>query len=106
MITPLLGTSFVGFSRSAATGNSSHAVQPGSGTELEPAYRSASAEEVELALTLAAKAFPVYSNLSGKIRAGFLRAIAEEIETVVEDIVERGKLETALAEPRLRGETA
>lgn len=106
MTTPLLGTSFIGYSRSNGTEPCGSAVQPGTGIKLEPRYLTATPEEVEQAMALAATAFPRYSNLSGKIRAGFLRAIASEIETVVDDIVERGQLETALPEPRLRGETA
>ena len=106
MITPLLGSSFIGFSRSTGTEPCGNAVQPGTGTKLEPAYLTATPEEVDHAMSLAAAAFPVYSNLSGKTRAGFLRTIALEIESVVDDIVERGILETALPEPRLRGETA
>ena len=105
MTTPLLGTSFIGYSRSTGTEPCGTAVQPGTGTTLEPAYMTATPSEVEHAMALAAAAFPVYSTLSGKTRAAFLRAIAEEIESVVGDIVERGMLETALPEPRLRGET-
>lgn len=105
MITPLHGTSFIGFSRSSSTESCGHSLQPGSGTPLEPAYMSATPDEVERAMQLAAAAFPVYSNLTGKQRAAFLRAIAQEIEDVVEDLVERGQLETALPEARLRGET-
>ena len=105
MITPLLGTSFIGFSRSTGTESCGTAVQPGTGTALEPAYMTATPSEVDHAMALAAAAFPVYSTLSGKTRAAFLRAIAVEIEAVVGDIVERGMLETALPEPRLRGET-
>ncbi len=105
MITPLLGTSFIGYSRSNGHESCGNGVEPGTGSLLDPVYQSATPEEVEITMALAASAFPVYSNLSGKVRAGFLRAIASEIEGVVEDIVERGQLETALPEPRLRGET-
>ncbi len=105
MTTPLLGTSFIGHSRSTGTESCGNAVQPGTGTLLEPIYRSATPEEVDHAMALAAAAFPAYSTLSGKTRAGFLRSIATEIETAVDDIVARGILETALPEPRLRGET-
>jgi len=105
MITQLLGTSLIGHTRSTGTEPCGRAVQPGTGALLEPVYQSATPAEVEKTMALAAAAFPVYSNLSGKIRAGFLRTIAEEIESVVEDIVERGQLETALPAPRLRGET-
>ena len=106
MITPLLGTSFIGHSRSTGTEPCGNGIQPGTGSKLEPAYLTATPAEVDHAMALAAAAFPGYSNLSGKSRAGFLRAIATEIEGVVDDIVERGQLETALPEPRLRGETA
>jgi 2,5-dioxopentanoate dehydrogenase len=106
MINPLLGTSFIGFSRSISTEPSGNAVQPGTSALLDPVYQTATPDEVEKVMALASSAFPIFSNLSGKIRAGFLRAIAAEIEGVVDDIVERGQLETALPEPRLRGETA
>lgn len=105
MTTQLLGTSFIGFSRSTGTETCGNGIQPGSGTVLEPAYLCATPDEVERALALASAAFPAYSNLPGKTRAEFLRAIASEIEASVEDIVERGQPETALPEPRLRGET-
>lgn len=105
MTTPLLGSSFIGYSRSTGTETCGTGIQPGTGKSLDPAYLAATADEVAQAMALAAAAFPVYSNLSGKVRAGFLRAIAAEIESVVEDIVERGPLETALPEARLRGET-
>ncbi len=106
MKTPLQGTSFIGTSRSDGKEPCGTAVQPGTGTALEPAYLCATPEEVEKATALASAAFPAFSNLPGKKRAEFLRAIATEIEASVEDIVERGQLETALPEPRLRGETA
>jgi alpha-ketoglutaric semialdehyde dehydrogenase len=105
MITPLLGTSFIGYSRSTSTEACGNAVQPGTGALLEPAYMSATTAEVGRAMALGSAAFTTYSDLSGKVRAEFLRAIAVEIEGVVEDIVERGQLETALPEARLRGET-
>ncbi|MEI6605864.1 MAG: aldehyde dehydrogenase (NADP(+)) [Verrucomicrobiota bacterium] len=106
MITQLLGSSFIGYTRSIGTDVCGQPAQPGTGVQLEPAYLAATAAEVERAATLAAAAFPIYSHLSGKERAGFLRSIASEIEAVVDDIVVRGQLETALPEPRLRGETA
>ncbi len=106
MNTPLLGTSFIGRTRSSGTELFTHGIVPGAGTVLEPAYLSATPEEVARAMSLASSAFPAYSSLSGKTRAAFLRAIAAEIETVTDDIVERGELEAALSESRLRSETA
>ncbi|MES2474641.1 MAG: aldehyde dehydrogenase (NADP(+)) [Verrucomicrobiota bacterium] len=106
MKTQLVGTSFIGFSRSNGREFHCNGIQPGSGEELEPPYFAATDDEVETAMALAAAAFPAYSALSGKVRAEFLRAIAVEIEAITDDIAARGQLETALPEPRLRGETA
>ncbi|MDX1681280.1 MAG: aldehyde dehydrogenase (NADP(+)) [Akkermansiaceae bacterium] len=106
MTTELLGKSIIGWSRSEGSKISSQGVQPGTGAQLEPGYCAATDEEVQKALQLASSAFGEYSKRSGKERAEFLRKIAEGIDAVVEDIVERGQLETALPEPRLRGETA
>lgn len=100
----LAGTSFIGFGRSVAEDPFVRARVPGSSGTLEPLYRSAAAEEVERALTLAAEAFPRYSALPGVLRGEFLRAIAVEIERVADEIVARGTLETALPEERLQGE--
>ena len=105
MTTPLLGSSFIGFSRSTGTRECGQAVNPGTGEKLPPTYMAATPDEVERAVTLAAAAFPVYSDLSGKSRAGFLRAIAVHIEAAIEDIALRGPRETGLPEARLRGET-
>ena len=106
MTTPLLGTSFIGYSRSTGSESCGQSAQPGSDTLLEPHFRTATPADVERAMALAQAAFPIYSGLAGNARAAFLRAIAEEIEKVVDDVVERGQLETGLPEPRLRGETA
>ena len=105
MITTLTGTSFIGYSRSTGTQPCGQAVNPATGEALAPVYLSATPEEVDQAMALAAAAFPIYSNLSGATRAAFLRKIADNIEAVVEDIVIRGPQETALPEPRMRGET-
>lgn len=100
----LLGTSFIGYSRSTGTQPFAKAINPATGENLEPQYFGATQQEVEKALALADAAFPQYSALSGMERAVFLRAIAEKIEALIEEIVLRTPLESSLAEPRVRGE--
>lgn len=104
-MTTLLGTSFIGNARSAGSKSSGQAVNPADGSKLEPAYLAPTPEEVERAVQLAAAAFPVFSALPGKVRAGFLREIAAEIEAVADEIAARGPLESGLPEARMRGET-
>lgn len=100
----LLGTSFIGSTRGAGVKITTWAVNPATGENLDPPYFAATSDEVRRALDLAAAAFPKYSRVSGAERGKFLRAIAEEIETVAENIVARGPQETGLPEARLRGE--
>lgn len=106
MKTQLIGTSIIGFSRGNGSETAGHAVHPASGAKLEPAFVAATSDEVSRACELAGDAFPHYSALPGTTRAAFLRAIADEIESVVEDIAARGPLETGLPDARMRGETA
>jgi 2,5-dioxopentanoate dehydrogenase len=105
MTTELIGKSFIGAARGQGTTPAGQAIQASTGLPLEPVYHAATEQEIDRALALAAEAFPAYSALSGAQRAVFLREIAAQIEAVVEDVVARGPLETALPEARLRGET-
>lgn len=105
MTPQLLGTSIIGYSRGSGTDVCGHGIHQVSGAPLDPAYVSATTDEMNRAVDLAAAAFPEYSALPGTVRAGFLRAIAAEIEGMVEDLAQRGPMETGLPEARLRGET-
>jgi len=104
MNTPLLGKSFIGFSRGQGSDPCGQAINPATNGKLDPVYHSATADEVARALDLAAAAFAAYAAKSGAERAEFLRAIAAGIESRIEDLVARTPLESALPEPRVRGE--
>ncbi len=99
----LRGKSLIGWS-SGAGGAKFKAANPATGGALEPEFSSASLDEVNRASELAAKAFPIYSAMSAKKRAEFLRAIADGIDAILDQIVARMPLETALPEPRVRNE--
>jgi alpha-ketoglutaric semialdehyde dehydrogenase len=100
------GGSLIGFGSSGAEGATFKAFDPAKNTPLEPSFLSATAADVERAAELAALAAPVLARLSGAARGKFLRAIAANLETKVDDLVARAMQETALPEPRLRGEVA
>src|SRR5690349_23652967 len=102
----LSGRSLIGFRQGAGSGEPHHAADPTTGQSLEPGFFPPTAEEIELAVQLAAQAFPVYRRTSGRERAAFLRKIAENIEAVAPEIVERAGKETALPQARLQSETA
>ena len=61
-------------------------------------------KEVDAAVQEAHMAFLSYKNFSGKKRAEFLRAIADEIEALGDELVKTAMSETALPEARIIGE--
>jgi alpha-ketoglutaric semialdehyde dehydrogenase len=101
----LFGTSIIGATRGVAGGEISHGLNASTGENLDPVFHGASAAEVDTAANLAAEAFPIYSKLSGKERAKFLRAIASEIEALGDTLTQRAMAETGLPEARIKGET-
>lgn len=101
----LLGTSIIGASRGATGGDLSHGVQASTGENLEPAYHGASSADVDTAAQLAATAFPIFSSLSGKQRAVFLRTVADKIEALGESLTARAMAESGLPEARIKMET-
>ena len=105
-ISKLSGRSLIGFREGTGVGPAMFASNPITGERMQPGFIPATAEEVELAVRLAAEAFDVYRRVSGRERGAFLRKIAEKIEAIAADIVERAGQETALPPARLQGETA
>ena len=67
-------------------------------------YKEATPEEVDQTLREAQLAFLSYKNLSGKKKATFLRAIADEIEALGAELVSMAMKETNLPEARIIGE--
>jgi len=105
-LTRISGRSLIGFREGNGNDSPHYATDPTTGQKLEPGFIPATADEVEAAVRLAAKAFPLYRRVPGRERAHFLRTIAAKIESISGDIVERARLETALPLARLQGETA
>ena len=100
----LIGQSLIGAHRGTRQGKSFQAMNPQTGATLPPVYYSATPEEVDQAVQLAADAFASYSQTGGKARGAFLRRIAAGFEEHKQEIAERAHLETALPMPRLLGE--
>ncbi|XBS71638.1 aldehyde dehydrogenase (NADP(+)) [Acerihabitans sp. KWT182] len=69
-------------------------------------YYQATQEEAQWAAKAADAAFAAYSQTHSQQRAGFLHAIADEIDALGEDFLQLAHLETALPLPRLQGEKA
>jgi alpha-ketoglutaric semialdehyde dehydrogenase len=102
----LLGHSIINGEPRKGTDGEFSALDPASGTRLDPIFHSVSMEDVDLAGNLADEAFATYSRLSGREKGRFLRSIAAGIESIAAELVERAHRETALPEKRLQGELA
>jgi NADP-dependent aldehyde dehydrogenase len=79
---------------------------PATGEKLAPDFREASDQEVERAATEAGAAFEIFQHTTPEQRSNFLRRIAEEINNLGDELIQRAKAETALPEARLTGERA
>lgn len=82
------------------------AVNPATGERLAPSFYEATQAEVHQALELTNEAFARYRSQSPDARAAFLRRIAEELEELGDELIERITSETALGAERLKGERA
>src|SRR4051812_48811020 len=81
-----------------ASGKEFFAINPESGEALAPGFRAATPQQVGEAALAAEEAFASYRNVSATKRAAFLRTIADSVEAIVNDLVDRVHQETALSE--------
>jgi NADP-dependent aldehyde dehydrogenase len=102
----LRGYSIIDGQSHESSGATFHGLDPAAGARLDPAYHCASLADLNHAADLAEEAFVAYRKLSGRDRGRFLRSIADGIEAIVPELVERANRETALPEARLKGESA
>jgi NADP-dependent aldehyde dehydrogenase len=102
----LTGLSLLAGHSATHRGKAFRAYAPATGQPLDPFYYSASEPELNEAVDHAAAAAPYLASASGADRGRLLRAMADAIDSVSAALVERAHLETALPEPRLKGEVA
>lgn len=102
----LSGKSLLGSQQASSTGDLFYAVDPTTGNQLQPGFSSATADDIEGAVRLAAEAFATYRNASGRDRGALLRKIAQNLEAIAPELIERAGQETALPPARLQSETA
>ena len=100
----LTGRSIIGSSRGSETDKTFTAFNPETGEAVEPNFFSATTVELNRAIELAENARISFGKCSGKEKARFLRQIAENIEALGNDLIERASLETGLPNARFEGE--
>lgn len=100
----ITGKSIIGFSRGDESETTFTAFNPTTGEAVEPKFYSASLDELNKAAELANQARIPYSKVSGKDKAKFLRQIADNIEALGDDLLNRASLESGLPYARFVGE--
>jgi len=100
----LTGKNIIGNKRSKEGTTSFTGVNPADGSKLSTEFVEATTSEVNEAIQLAETAFKTFKNVSGKVRADFLDAIADEILALGDILIERACSETGLPSGRITGE--
>jgi 2,5-dioxopentanoate dehydrogenase len=85
-------------------GKAFKAIDPSSGAELAGDFYTAGLNDVDVALDLAEKAFEIYRYTDKKTKAAFLRSIADEINALGDELIDRAMSESGLPKVRLQGE--
>ncbi len=98
------GKNYIGFTTSATGSTTYRTFNPMLNIENETVYTEATEMEVDKAVQLATEAFEQYRSISGVKKATFLNAIADEILSLDEELVQMYCSETGLPEGRAKGE--
>ncbi|ROO00813.1 aldehyde dehydrogenase (NADP(+)) [Pseudomonas moraviensis] len=100
----LTGNMLIGQQSVAGNRPAFRGINPATNQALEPEYAGASAEQVEQACAVAWEAQDAFRETSLRDRAAFLECIAEHIEKLGDELIERAHAETGLPRARLQGE--
>jgi len=100
----LTGKNIIGNQLSRDNDTTFYGENPATGQRLEPAFYEASQKEINEAIEKASKAFQQYRNKTGREKADFLEAIAEEITALDTELISRASQESGLPDARLTGE--
>jgi 2,5-dioxopentanoate dehydrogenase len=102
----LTGHSLIAGQTVVGDGKTAFGFNPATNEQLDPAYSLITEDQLKLATAAAADAYPSFSTLDPETHAGFLDAIADNIEAIGEELIVRAGQETGLPAARLQGERA
>lgn len=100
----ITGKNFIGNTLTSEGKKTFRTFNPQTNTKNEVVFTEASENEIDMAVSLASKAFEVYAKISGLKKAAFLNAIADEILALDQQLIHMYCSETGLPEGRAIGE--
>lgn len=98
------GKNYIGYQSASNEVDTFPVINPATGEKLPGSFHTAREEDIDMALQKAEEAFREYRLASGKEKARFLEAIADEIMGLGDELIERAMQESALTRGRLEGE--
>jgi len=98
------GRNLIGYKYSAMAKEILSSFSPAKRRTIDGAFHIATTEEIDEAMNLATSAFTTYRQTSGKDKAKFLNAIADEILILGDELIERAMEESGLPQGRITGE--
>lgn len=98
------GNNIIACTYTDVDGTAFSAIDPSTGELLDGSFAGADSDAVNEALKQATEAFKVYRTIGAERKAGFLRAIAEQITLLGETLIGRAAAESGLPVGRITGE--
>jgi 2,5-dioxopentanoate dehydrogenase len=98
------GSSIIAGTPETGTDGTVHAVNPATGEQLKPAFGMVSVDQLTAATTAAEAAFDTYRSTTPEERAAFLERIADNIDAIGDELIDRAAAETGLPAARIQGE--
>lgn len=92
----LTGHTLIAGQAAAGEGKTAFGFNPASNEVLEPAYPLLTEKQLKAATAAAAEAYASFSTLDPETHAGFLEAIATNIEAIDDELIIRAGQETGL----------
>lgn len=102
----LTGHSLIAGQTVIGGGKTTFGYNPATNEQLDPAYSLLTEDQLRTATAAAAEAYASFSTLDPEAHAGFLEAVADNIEAIGEELINRASQETGLPTARLQGERA
>jgi len=103
---PLHGKNIIAGELTALGSKTFRVYAPASGGPVAPDFHEATIPETDAAMAAAGMAFPLYRKLPPATVASFLEKIAQEIEALGPELIDRAVLESGLPPDRITGERA
>ncbi|GAA1791061.1 aldehyde dehydrogenase (NADP(+)) [Pseudarthrobacter sulfonivorans] len=103
---PVNGHSLIAGQQVSGENGTTFGFNPATNEQLDPAYSLITGDQLKQATTAAADAYPSFSTLDPETHAGFLEAIADNIEAIGDELIIRAGQETGLPAARMQGERA